>query len=341
VTRADHEENNTPMLTPRTLALAACAAVGALALTSCGSTERPTAEAQQSSDGPISVTDARGTTVELDAPAQRVVALEWAEVEMLETLGADVVGAADPKGYATWNASEELDADTQDVGLRAEPSVDAIMALDPDLVVLEQDGGDALIKQMEKADVPVLITTGSDASRNLDRMREDFTMIAEALGRTDEAEEVLGDLDEKFEETRTAIAEAGNDGAPFAMADGWMEGSNVSIRMFGEGALFSDVAEEVGLENAWTGKVDEMWGLGTTDVEGISSLKKHEDLTFLYSSSEEPDVFAEGLEKNAIWTSMPFVKQDRLHKLEPGTWTFGGPASIESFLDQLDGVFAS
>ena len=61
------------------------------------------------------------------------------------------MGAADPKGYATWNASAELDADTEDVGYRAEPSIDAIMGLDPDLVVLEKDGGDALVRQMEKA----------------------------------------------------------------------------------------------------------------------------------------------------------------------------------------------
>jgi iron complex transport system substrate-binding protein len=192
---------------------------------------------------------------------------------------------------------------------------------------------------MEKAGVPVLITEGSDASRNLDRMREDFTMIAQAVGKEDEAEEVLADLDESFAETRDSIAEAGNEGVSFAMADGWMEGSNVSIRMFAEGALFSDVAEEVGLENAWTVEGDPMWGLGTTDVEGISSLKKHEDLVFLYSSSEEPDVFAEGLSENAIWTSMPFVEKGNLHKLEDGTWTFGGPASIEFFLDQLDEVF--
>jgi iron complex transport system substrate-binding protein len=119
-----------------------------------------------------------------------------------------------------------------------------------------------------------------------------------------------------------------------------MEGSSVSLRVFADGSLFSDVAEEVGLQNAWAKPGDEMWGLQTTDPEGIGSLKRHEDLTFLYSSSESPDVFAEGLSKNAIWTSMPFVEKGEVHKLEEGTWTFGGPASIESFLDQLDGIFA-
>lgn len=327
---------------PRRLAGATALAALAITASACGSTESTEARASNAAaaSGPVTLTDARGEKVELDAPARRVVALEWAEVEMLDTLGADVVGAADPKGYATWNAVAELDADTEDVGYRAEPSIDAIMALDPDLVVLEKDGGDALIKQMDKAGVPVLVTEGSDAARNLDRMHEDFTMIAQALGKEDEAEEILTDLDEKLAATREAIDAAGNDGAPFALADGWMEGGGVNIRMFTEGSLFSDVAEKVGLENAWTKPGDEMWGLMTTDPEGISTLKKHEDLTFLYSSSDEPDVFAEGLSKNAIWTSMPFVKKGNVHKLEDGTWTFGGPASIEFFLDQLGGIFA-
>jgi ferric hydroxamate transport system substrate-binding protein len=166
-------------------------------------------------------------------------------------------------------------------------------------------------------------------------------MIGEALGKSDEAEQVLDELDEDLVETRDSIAEAGNDGAAFALADGWMEGSNVSIRMFGEGSLFSDVAEKVGLRNAWQGKGDPMWGLGTTDVEGLSPLRNEQDLTFLYSSSDEPDVFAEGLSKNGIWTSMPFVEQDEVHKLENGTWTFGGPASIAFFLEQLEEVFGA
>lgn len=327
---------------PRALPLAALVVAGALALTGCGTTENTTERARPAAAAadPVTVTDARGETVRLEAPAERVVALEWAEVEMLDTLGADVVGAADPQGYATWNAAAELDPGTEDVGFRAEPSLDAIMALQPDLVVLEKDGGDALIGQMERAGIPVLVTEGSDASRNLDRMREDFLLIAQAIGETERAEEVLADLDAQLDSTREALAEAGNDGARFALADGWMQGSNVNVRMFAEGALFSEVAEEVGLENAWRKSGDATWGLMTTDPEGLGALRRYDDLTFLYSSSAEPDVFAEGLSRNEIWTSMPFVEKGAVHKLDSGTWTFGGPASISSFLDQLERFFA-
>jgi ferric hydroxamate transport system substrate-binding protein len=324
--------------TPTTLAVAAAAA--ALLLSGCGTTETtPSAAAEQGSQ-PVTVTDSRGTTVTLDRPATRVVGLEWAEVEMLGTLGVSPVGVADPKGYATWDSAAPLDDDVQDVGGRGEPSVDSIIALQPDLVVMEADRGTALIRQVQEY-VPVIVTSGSDASRNLDRMREDFTMIAQAVGRSDKAEQVLADLDEKIAEGRERIEAAGATGSAFAMADGWMEGSNVSIRMFGKGALFSDVAEKLGLENAWTGKVDPVWGLGTTDVEGVTALEDNKDLRFLYSASAEPDVFTQGLANNPIWESLPFVKRDNMTKLDKGTWTFGGPAACEKFIDQLLEVYAA
>jgi ferric hydroxamate transport system substrate-binding protein len=324
--------------TPTTLAVAAAAA--ALLLSGCGTTETtPSAAAEQGSQ-PVTVTDSRGTTVTLDRPATRVVGLEWAEVEMLGTLGVSPVGVADPKGYATWDSAAPLDDDVQDVGGRGEPSVDSIIALQPDLVVMEADRGTALIRQVQEY-VPVIVTSGSDASRNLDRMREDFTMIAQAVGRSDKAKQVLADLDEKVAEGRERIEAAGATGSAFAMADGWMEGSNVSIRMFGKGALFSDVAEKLGLENAWTGKVDPVWGLGTTDVEGVTALEDNKDLRFLYSASAEPDVFTQGLADNPIWESLPFVERDNMTKLDKGTWTFGGPAACEKFIDQLLEVYAA
>jgi ferric hydroxamate transport system substrate-binding protein len=316
------------------------ATAGALLLSGCGTTEANPSDSAERAPQPVTVTDSRGTEVSLDQPATRVVGLEWAEVEMLATLGVSPVGVADHKGYATWNSAAPLDADVQDVGGRGEPSVDAIIALQPDLVVMEADRGSALIRQIEEY-VPVIVTTGSDANRNLDRMRDDFTMVAEAVGATDEAEEILAALDATIAEGREQIAAAGATGETFAIADGWMEGSNVSIRMFGEGSLFSDLAEELGLENAWTGKVDSVWGLGTTDVEGMTALEDNPDLQLLYSASDEPDVFAEGLADNAIWESLPFVEKGNLTKLDKGTWTFGGPAASEDFIDQVLEVYTA
>jgi iron complex transport system substrate-binding protein len=297
------------------------------------SDDATTPQAQASE--PITVTDARGEEVTLDAPAENVVALEWSETEALVTLGVMPSGVADVDGYSTWvGTSAPLADDVTDVGTRQEPSVDSIVALDPDLVIME-DRGNPLAEQLEEY-VPVIVVQGADASRNIEQMKENFTTIAAAVGKDDEAAQVLGDFDTALAEGRQRIADAGLDGDRFAMADGWMEGSSVSIRMFGEGSLVSDLAEEFGLENAWTEEVDAEWGLGQTDVEGLAALP---DLHFFYSASGPDDVFADGLAGNAIWEDLPFVQSGQIHKFAQGTWTFGGPASctfiVEQFVESL------
>jgi ABC-type Fe3+-hydroxamate transport system substrate-binding protein len=319
------------MIRTRVTALAAVAVL----LAACGTTEEtsPATSVAPTGGGPVTVTDSRGKVVTLQTPASRVVGLEWGEVEMLASLGVMPVGVADPKGYATWVSAVRLDAGVTDVGTRAEPSVDAIVALKPDLVVMADGRGTNLVSQLEKY-VPVLVTRGSDASDNLGRMRADLTMIATAVGRTAEAEKLLADFDAAIADGRRRIADAGAAGRPFAIADGWKEGSSVSIRMFGQGALVSQIGIRLGLTNAWTGKVDQVWGLGQTDVEGLTALKDP-GLHFFYNASDGTDVFADGLAGNAIWTALPFVKQGNLHRMPDGIWTFGGPLSGRQYLDQL------
>ncbi|MGW5366137.1 ABC transporter substrate-binding protein [Actinopolymorpha pittospori] len=326
---------------------AALAAGTLLLLSACGTTETPTAsttsttskEQTSAAAGPVEVIDGRGKTVRLDAPAKRVVALEWGEAEMLVTLGVMPVGVADTKGYATWVTAEKLDPSVKDVGTRQEPSVDSIVQLNPDLVVMEAERGSPLLAQIEKY-VPVLVAKASDASDNLERMRGDFTMIAETVGKRDTADQVLKDFDAAIQQGKQKLGAAGAAGGAFVMADGWQEGNAISIRPFGQGALVSQVAIAAGLKNAWTGKVDKVWGLGQTDVEGLTAIKG-EDVRFLYNASDGSDVFAQGLEENSIWTSLPFVEAGQVHKLTNGIWTFGGPKSCEQYLDELVRVFTA
>jgi ABC-type Fe3+-hydroxamate transport system substrate-binding protein len=311
----------------------------ALLIGACGTTETPTPEGSANAGGPVTVTDSRGKEIKLNAPARKVVSLEWGETEMLVSLGVMPVGAADTKGFAAWVGAVKLDPGVKDVGTRHEPSVDSIVALQPDLVVMEAERDSALVPQLEKF-VPVIVTKGSDASRNIERMREDFNLIAAAVGKTEQAKKVLADFDSAIATAKQTLAAKGAAGKQFVMADGWKEGSTVNIRMFGQGALVSQLGIQIGLKNAWNGKVDEVWGLGATDVEGLSSIKDT-DLRFLYNASEGEDVFAGGLAGNPIWESFTFVKNKHVHKNPNGIWTFGGPASCTQFIDNLVKVFSA
>jgi iron complex transport system substrate-binding protein len=314
----------------RVTALAAAAL--ALVLTACGSSENVTPEADSSAAAqPVSVTDARSKKIDLLAPATKVVGLEWGVVENLVTLGVMPVGVADTKGYTTWVTAAKLDPSVKDVGTRGEASVDAIVALNPDLVIVTTDESASTIAQLEKA-APVLVVRGADAANAIPQMRTNLELIGQAVGKTDQAKAALADFDKALADGKQKIADAGKAGGAFTMADGYKQGSTISIRMFTTGSLLGAVAGELGLKNSWTGAGDKDYGLAQTDIEGLTKLPDG-DFLYIASTTDGGDVFGGDLSKNAIWKNLPFVKAGNVHRLADGIWMFGGPKSTEQFID--------
>lgn len=305
----------------------------AVGLAGCGSVEEPQTQAAALADGgePVSVTDARGEQISLDTPATDVVGLEWGVVENLVSLGVMPTGVADVTGYSNWVEAAPLDEGVKDVGVRGEPSIDSLVSLDADLVIATIDLPPNIVEQIEEF-VPVMVVRAADAEQPIEQMKANLELVAEVVDRADEADALIDDLDAALAEGAAAIEAAGASGDGFVLADGYLEGSNVSIRMFTSGSLAGAVGEELGLESAWTGEGDADYGLAQTDVEGLTALG---DVHFLYYANDaaDGDPFEQGLSDNAIWTSLPFVTAGDVRRLPDGIWMFGGPASAQQLID--------
>lgn len=335
----------------RTVILSAMAAL-ALLLSACGTTDddggdqagadpAPGGGSDECADvetatGPVQLTDSFGRKVELDAPAERVAVLEWQQVEDVLSLCVTPVAVADVKGYSLWDSAEELPEGVEDVGGRGEPNLEAIYATNPDLIIVEAyTPTDEIIGTLEARGVPVLATKGADAADPIQNMVDTFGLIGQALGREERATSVVEEFEAALEDGQAAVAEA--DTGEFVYLDGYIEGGNVALRPFGQGSLMGELGEALGMENAWTGEVDEAYGLGQTDIEGMTEVGA---ATFFYTGTVDPesDVVAE-LQKNDIWSSLPAVAEDRAHAFPPGVWTFGGPRSamqvIDAYVDLL------
>lgn len=321
-------------MTPfRRFALPATLVAAALLITACGTTEETAAGTPAAAGEQITVTDSRGEEITLDGPAEEVVGLEWNVVEHLVSLGVMPVGVADVEGYGAWVAEAPLEGDVTDVGLRGEPSIDAIAALSPDLVLATTDLPQAAVDQLEEL-APVIVVRSADAGDAIGQMRENVEIVATATGTQEEAEELLADFDTTLADSAAALADAGLADDEFMFADGYLDGGRVSIRPFGQGSLVGDVTEELGLVNAWTAEGDPDYGLGATDVEGLTAL---DDVHFLYitNGSAEEDPFAAGLAGHAVWESLPFVASGDVHRLPDGIWMFGGPVSMTAYVDAV------
>ncbi|MER6133065.1 iron-siderophore ABC transporter substrate-binding protein [Streptomyces sp. NPDC001815] len=318
----------------RLLLTAAATTAAALTLTACGTTE-PAADKTEKPSEAITLTDSTGAKIKLDGPATKVVATEWNEVESLVTLGVDPVGVADVKGYKTWDTAVPLKNEPKDIGTRGEPSMDTVASLSPDLIVASSDLPPAAVKQLRKI-APVLGIKSADASDQIGQMTENLDLIAKATGTTDKAKTVRAAFEAKITEGRKALADADLAGADIAFADGYVTSNQVSLRPYTSGSLIGSVNERLGLKNAWKVKGDAAYGLGTTDVEGLTALPK--DTRFAYIGNDDDKgstPFTGALAKNAVWTSLPFVKSGDVHRLPDGIWMFGGPKSMEAYIDAL------
>ncbi|CAL9619059.1 Petrobactin-binding protein FpuA [Nocardiopsis dassonvillei] len=346
----------------RHLATAATAAV-ALAATGCGTTSVDEAEpgtvaappsescAQDTtttSTGPVSLTDGVGRKVELDRPAERIAVLEWQQVEDALTLCVTPVAVSDTEGYGTWVSAEKLPEGVTDVGTRGEPDLDTLYGADPDLIVVEAFGADdEIIARLEERGVPVLVTLGADPADPIENMRNVFRMIGEATGRTERADQVIGEFDARLARAREEVAAVDLPTTDFLYFDGWLQGGNLTIRPYGQGALFTALGEELGLTPVWTDEINEAYGdggvnasygLAQTDVEGLTAVG---EAILFYANDEGVGGYVEELEKNPIWTSLPAVREDRAHAFPPRIWGAGGPRSteqaVDAFVDALTG----
>ncbi|MFJ2766865.1 ABC transporter substrate-binding protein [Streptomyces sp. NPDC087300] len=319
----------------RLLITAATATAAALALTSCGTTEPAADDAKKSADA-ITLTDGTGAKVQLkNGPAKKVVGTEWNAVESLISLGVDPTGVADVKGYKTWDTAAPLKNDPKDVGTRGEPSMDTIASLKPDLIIATTDLPAAAVKQMRDI-APVLNLRPSDAADPIGQMNKNLDLLAKATGTTEQATKLKKDFEAKLADGKKKLADAGRGGAKFAFADGYVTGNQTSIRPYTGGSLLGAVNEKLGLKNDWSVKGDKAYGLGATDVEGLTKLD--DDVHFAYIGNDGDkgsNPFAGVLKKDKVWTSLPFVKKGNVHRLPDGIWMFGGTASMNTYVDSV------
>ncbi|WP_162450193.1 ABC transporter substrate-binding protein [Phytoactinopolyspora mesophila] len=311
-------------------------------LTACGSDDNGNSDDAESNPdtsengdaeagGPVSIDTTHGP-IELDEPATRVVALEWSSAENLIALGVHPVGVADVEGYELWVAAgPELGEDVVDVGTRQEPSLEQIEALEPDLIVTDDDRSVVNLSELQD----IAPTYSSDfyghEGGQLEAMRDTFVDTAVLTGTEDRAAEVLADLDAGADEFRQALEDA--DGNPtFLLTQGYTFEGSATVRVFGEPTYASELLKAAGMQNGWSGETD-AYGLTDTDVEGLTTADPSSSM--IYVAQEEDNIFTGQLADNPIYRGLEFVEEDRVHPIDAGTWLWGGPVTAVTVYDEV------
>jgi iron complex transport system substrate-binding protein len=148
----------------------------------------PAAAPETVVEQPIELVDGLGRRVVLDAPAQRVVSLAPSNTEILFAIGAgaQVVGRDDFSDYP--NQAQDLPSIGGSFG---DYNLEAIVDLDPDLVLASELNTSEQVKALEDLGLKVYLLSNPEA---LEGMYQNLLTVAQLTGHDQEAAKLVDSL---------------------------------------------------------------------------------------------------------------------------------------------------
>ena len=315
-------------------------AASMIVLTACSSGEEDTATETENGGESVTIQGTNGE-VTLDQPAEKVVVLEWTYAEDLLAVGVQPAGMADIESYGDYvNIEPQLDDTVVDVGGRQEPNLEAIAEIDPDLIVGVDFRHTAMLEELERI-APTVIFNPYPEDESIDlyqEMETTFLEIAKAVDKTEEADQVLADLEGKYEESAAEIEAANLETNDVILTLAYSGPQAPEIRVFTPNSMASIILDRIGLNNVHEPDQFEVFGSSTFNVEG---LVQYEDANYLYTVPDEDNIYENQLAGNAVWENLNFVQEGRTFDLGPDTWLYGGPLSAETLMNQITDVMVN
>ena len=290
---------------------AALLAAAALVVTGCGSDDDTAgnsgSDGGSSSSGafPVTVTTAFGD-VEIEEEPTRVVALGWGDAETALALGVQPVGASDwlafgGEGVGPW--SEGYD-EAPEIIETLEPSLEAIAALEPDLILdTKSDGTQDRYDLLSQIAPTVGMPEGAEAYQTA--WDEQLELVGQALGRSDRADELAAEVEQAYEDAAAEHPEF--EGTEVAVAAFTSEGFGAYV----QGDARVDLMEELGFVNAPAIQEQATDSFFVPVSEEQVSLLDAE-LTVAFPIYVEATEFT----SNPLWQALPSVQEGRAVVLE-------------------------
>lgn len=255
---------------------------------------------------------------------QRIIALEWLPTELLLTLGITPLGVADIRNYRLWVGEPALPAQVIDVGQRMEPNLELLQQLKPSLLLLSQGYGPRPEKLASIAPSMSFSFTDGDG-QPLQAAQQSLLALAQRLGLMALAQRHLTEFDAFMAAARMRLM-------PYRAAP-LLLFSLLDARhalVMGQGSLFQDVLNRVGLSNAWQGETN-FWGSAIVGIERLASVGCARALCFAHGDSR---LMAQ-IGSTPLWQALPFVRQGKLSLLPP-VWFYGATLSAMRFCRLLE-----
>jgi iron complex transport system substrate-binding protein len=285
-----------------------------IALAACGSVPvapSPTTVPIQPTATPeiVTITDDLGRTITLNTVPQRIVSMAPSVTEMLFAIGAEnrVVGVT-----AYCNYPAEADALPEIGGFSASSiSVEAIVGLQPDLVIAGSANQQSVVEQLEELELPVVVL----APDSFDAVYGSIRTVGTLTGNNSEAEQVVSSMRRRVAAVTDVVATIPAAERPTV----YWEVFNDPLMTSGPQTFIGQMIELVGATNIFA---DASEDYPTISSEAV--IERDPEVIIGPASQEQPLTVA-ALSERPGWSVIEAIREERVYTLDGDMLSRPGP----------------
>lgn len=303
------------------------ALLAASLLAACGAPAAQVAPGAQPGATTRTIVHAMGTTA-VPASPQRVVVLDTGELDSVLALGVTPVGAVTAFADGTFQAY--LSAQTggiQTVGTIAEPNLEQIVALKPDLILSSKTRHKELYGQLAQIAPTVF------AERVGVVWKDNFKLHAEALGKTAEAAQIEAAYAARIQTLRAALGEPAQTSVSVVR---FLDGQ---VRQYQAGSFIGTILSDIGVGRpAQQQQAAETW----TEVNRELIPELDADAMFVTSYGPADRTPKAAFQADPLWSRLAVVRDGRVYEVADDHWMLGlGYLAAGRVLDDLSSRLAA
>jgi iron complex transport system substrate-binding protein len=303
-------------------------------LAACGGSNEEENNAEKKDDSPktedssYTVEHAMGSTILEKAP-EKIVILTNEGTEALLDLGVTPVGAVQSWTGDPWydHIADEMN-DVEVVGLESQVNIEAIAALQPDLIIGNKMRQEAIYEQLT-AIAPTVFA--EDLRGN---WKNNFEFYAKALNKEEKGNEVIEAYDTRIADLKEQLGDKLNMKVSMVR---FMAGD---VRIYQKDSFSGVILDQLGFARPESQDVDEFAIKGATK-EQVPLMDG--DILF-YFTYETGDGAASELEKewleDPLFKNLEVAKKGEVYKVDDVIWnTAGGVKAANLMLDDIENTF--
>ncbi|WP_373415601.1 iron-siderophore ABC transporter substrate-binding protein [Vibrio parahaemolyticus] len=270
----------------------------------------------------ITVHDAYGAVTFEQVP-QRVVVLNWDILEQVLALDIEPIAAPNLPGYRQWVVNPYAPESIEDIGTRAEPNLEKIASLKPDVILAASPQQD-LIPLLRQIAPVVYLPNFSQNEAAAQTAIKHFRTLGVLFDKQELAEQKLAKLNGSFKQLRDKIRQ--HYSAPLDVLVMRFSTPN-SVLLSTENSTTDYVVEQLGLTNPI--KVSARpWGIKQDRINRLQNLEQS------YVLYVQPFPQESKLNSSPLWQAMPFVKKQRVNSVR-AVWAYGGAMSLQYMAEAI------